>query len=256
MKKLLFTLAFAMCVSSAAFAQFSNGGKTASNSFFSTEKPEKPWSYGVRAGLNLSSASISILGANTDDFYTDDGLKSKVGFNVGLNVEYSIFKSLSIKSGIYLTSKGAKYENEDTESETSYYELTNVEKQEGTANEYYIQIPILASYKYYIKDNLNLEFNFGPYLAYGIAGKSHGTVYRNGIDVTSQYYEKPGEDTFGKGGLKRFDSGLIIGVGITHNKYYAGVQYDLGMTNLVPSRYSSVCSGKNRNFSVNIGYNF
>lgn len=269
MKKKLFTLTLAMCFSSAIFAQFSNEGKSASNSFFSTEKPENPWNFGIRAGLNMSSVSTSIPGTDAD--YTDDGFKSKVGFNLGLNIEYSIFKSLSIKSGIYITTKGAKYEYETSDTHRYSYH-TEVEKckYDGTLNEYYIQIPVLGSYKYYIKDNFNVEVNVGPYVAYGIAGKSNGKeswrYYLDGVDKTSSVgngadmsnsykYNTFGKD-YGQEMLKRFDCGLIIGAGVTYNKYYFGLQYDLGMTNLLPSPYSSVYSGKNRNLGLNIGYNF
>jgi hypothetical protein len=215
MKKLLFTLAFAMCVSSAAFAQFSNG--RFSSSRHSTV--ENPWSLGIRAGMNLSS-----LGGTLGSVYD-----SKIGFNVGLNVEYSIIKQVAIKSGIYFTIKGAKYS--DSYEVYNYYSGYQTVEKDYTINEDYLQIPILGSYKLPLNNKLNLEFNFGPYLAYGIAGKTEG------------------DNTFGSNGLDTFDFGLIGGTGLTYKKFYVGLQYDLGLSNIAPS-------ASNRNFSVNVGYNF
>ena len=196
---------------------------SSSSSFFSTEKANLPITFGIRGGLNVSSMSLK----------DDDGLKSKAGFNVGVAVDFPIMESFYVQSGMYYTTKGYKIKEGNDEE---------------NVNIGYLEIPILASYRYNFDDANQLQFNFGPYFAYGLHGKDkweenyRGEVYKS----EKKWYDY--DDT------KRFDMGLQLGLGVTLVKhYYVGIAYEFGLLEQVKDSDGYY---KNRNFMVNVGYQF
>lgn len=235
MKKVFLTLMCAVC------ALTVSAQRASSSSFFSTEKVDNPLTIGVRAGGNLSN----FTGDGTDD------LKSRFGFNVGVSLDYSIMESFGIQTGLYLTTKGAKADIEDAGYDEYYYTLSGTKKW----NPMYLQIPVLASYRYYINDNLRWEFNAGPYFAFGVGGKikEEGTVTATDGRYSASVPYAEEEVDFFNDGTNSFDTGIVLGTGLTYSKFYFGIQYEIGMTNIYDSSNSSV---KNSNFTFNIGYNF
>lgn len=215
MKKTLVSIACALLCTFTASAQ-----RASSSSFFSTEKESTPVTLGLRGGLNISN-----FGGDALD------IDSKLGFNAGVNVDIPIVKSFGIQTGLFYTSKGAKQsaENNDNDAEVK-------------VNEAYLQIPVLASYRYYIKDDVRWEFNAGPYLAFGVGGKLKESW--NNISTESDWFDDD---------ISSFDMGVALGTGITVNKIYFGIQYEIGMYNMLKDSETSL---KNTNFSVNVGYNF
>ena len=59
---------------------------------------EKPATFGVKAGMNLST----ITGDETDD------VKAKIGFNVGVTLDYTLTSDLYLLTGLELSTKGCK----------------------------------------------------------------------------------------------------------------------------------------------------
>lgn len=243
MKKVLLTIACAIC----ALTVSAQRASSSSSSLFSTEKSEQSITVGVRAGVNFSN-----FGGDTD------GWDSRTGFNIGVNVDIPLMQSLYLQTGLFATQKGAK--------------------NSGKANPLYLQIPILASYRYNLSDAAQLQVNFGPYLAYGISGKFKGynmdDIFDDSFDdeildlwanyddyiqdIADMLEEKSEIDFFGDDedqfGGKRFEVGLQVGAGVTINKFYVGCAYEFGLTNAYENKIWG--KGKNRNFMVNIGYNF
>lgn len=105
-------------------------------------------------------------------------------------------------------------------------------------------MPILASYRYNISDYTQLQINFGPYLAYGIAGKYKWEDNDGEEDDDDKYFD---DDT------NKFDAGLAFGAGVTFGHIFVGINYDLGLTNILKDSEGSL---KNRCLSINVGYNF
>ncbi len=226
MKKLLLAVA---CIFSTitAFAQNASG---ASTSFFSTEKADHGVRFELRAGLNFST-------------WTNDGdndVDSRTAFHVGAIADIPLMKSLYIQTGLYVHSKGAKYT----------VSVLN-ESYKESASPIYLQIPVLASYRYNFSEATQLQVNFGPYFAYGIGGK-YKAKYSDGSDL----YEAE-VDLFGDDGLiKRFDCGLQVGAGITFAKHYnLGFAYEFGLTDIANDDVS-VFSVKNSNWMLSLGYMF
>lgn len=220
MKKVLFILACALCTLNAIAQRASS----TSTSFFSSEKADAPITFGIRAGVNFPKMTASSDGYDTST-------KSNVGFNAGVCVDFPMLESLYLQTGLYYTVKGAKIEDG---GETMKY------------NPGYLEIPIMASYRYNFTDAAQLQFNFGPYIAYGISGK--------------QKWEYEGEsdemDMFGDdSGVKRFDAGLGVGAGVTVGKFYVGLNYEFGLMNIADDTDGDY-SIKNKNLSISVGFNF
>ena len=213
MRKLLLSIAALTCAVSVSAQR----ATSSSSSFFSTEKAEQPITFGVRGGINFAKLS----GTESDE------LDAHVGFNFGVNVDIPLLQSLYLQTGLYATQKGWKYEDEEK------------------ANPLYLEVPVLASYRYNISDDVQLQFNVGPYFAYGVAGKCK--VSYMGEEEEIDYFGDD-EDTLGG---KRFDVGLQVGTGVTIKKFFVGCAYEVGFAKALEGE-----DFKNTNFMVNVGFNF
>ena len=92
-------------------------------SFWDNEQTEQKIIIGPRVGLNISSLNLSNIESQND--------KSKIGFNVGVAVEFPIVRSFYINSGLFYTTKGIKFD---------YSERDYSEKE--TYNAGYLEIPV------------------------------------------------------------------------------------------------------------------
>lgn len=218
MKKFLLVLVCAACGLTAS-AQYASD---ASTGFFSVEKSDQPITFGVRGGVNFAKQAVS------SDGYSFSA-KNNLGFNVGVSVDIPFLESLYLQSGLYYTGKGYKFD------EDGYEEKVNLS---------YLQIPVLASYRYNFSEAAQLQINVGPYFAYGIDGK-----YKCEEDG-----EKWEEDAFSDDEYKKFDMGLTVGAGITFGHIFVGANYDFGLTNIMNGLEGG--SLKNRCLSISVGYNF
>ena len=218
MKKFLIA---AVCVLSAATLSAQRASST-STSFFSAERPEKTVNLGLRAGYTFSNVLEKWDGES-------ESYGGKSGFLAGLNVDVAFMQSFGLNTGIFAVSKGYKY------SEDGYTE---------TFNPMYLEIPVLASYRFNFGETSRVEVDFGPYFAVGVGGK-----YKYKYDGESE-----SEKIFGgEYGANRFDCGLKVGAGVTFNKIYVGLHYAFGLTNLYDVDEGSI---RNRNLSLTMGFNF
>ncbi len=227
MKKTLLIIACAV-LSLTASAQRAS---SSSSSFFSTEKAEGGIEFGIRAGMNLANASAS------DENGVSISPGNRTAFHIGVTADIPLMQSLYVQTGLFFQNKGHKYK-EDEYTETS--------------KPMYLEIPILASYRYDFSDALQLQINADPYFGYGIGGKIKAEW-----DDDDSYYEV---DFFGDGddnyGANRFNCGLQFGAGLTFsNHYYLGFAYQLGLSNVIKTNddYDNV---KDRNWMISLGYNF
>lgn len=189
------------------------------------------FSWGVRAGLNIPTMGEKSKGDAGFDY------KSKTGFHVGVITDFSLSKSFYIQPGLYFTTKGTKMKMDETTLK---------------ANLSYLQIPVLASYRFDLGGNMKLHINAGPYVGYGIGGKIKGGGAK--IDAFGTADEDSDEM---KGGLKRFDFGLGFGAGVSYDKIYVGLNYDLGLSNIADKdMYGDDYKLRNRSFNISVGYNF
>ena len=167
------------------------------------------------------------VGMNMSNFTGDMDTDMKIGFNVGVGMEYQFSDMWSIQPSLMFTQKGAKQD-------------------EVKMNPMYLEIPVLAAARFAIADNQNIVVKAGPYFAFGVAGKvkvgdEKGDFFGDGDD---QY------------GGKRFDCGIGVGVAYEIGKFFVGLDGEFGFTNVVDFKSDNVSNPKNMNFSIGVGYKF
>jgi hypothetical protein len=150
--------------------------------------------YRLMGGVNLSSINLDV---GTDSEKTDN----TTGFHVSLISDKPLFSFLSFQSGTTFTSKGGENSKLlDCKSITLYY----------------LQSPIMLSFKFPINESMALRAGGGIYLSFGLFGTM--------------------EDDFGKedsfGNFNYFDAGWTFNGGIEFYSFYAGVIYENGLANI------------------------
>ncbi|MDR3816840.1 MAG: porin family protein [Bacteroides sp.] len=162
------------------------------------------------------------VGMNISNYTGDADMNAKIGFKLGGGFEYAFDNTWSLQPSLFVSSKGAKQD-------------------ELTINAYYLELPVMAAARFDVANNTNVVINAGPYLACGIAGKSK-------VDMGNVEYK---ENTFGDGGLKRFDAGLGVGVALELGQIIVGLDGQFGLVDV-----QKVGNPKNMNFSIVLGYKF
>lgn len=190
--------------------------------------------YGVRAGLNISN-----IGGEYGSGLDLD-LNSRVGFQFGGVVDIPITNGFYVQPGLLFTTRGAK------------------EEIGGYKDKYrpmYLQIPVLGSFRADVSQSVNVQVNVGPHFAFGLGGKE---VYDDGETTEKIPFFGKSTDNEDHFGAKRFDFGLTFGAGVTIKEhYYVGIAYDLGLVNMaIEDEWGKDAKFHNRNFSIQIGYNF
>jgi len=184
-----------------------------------------PVSWNVKAGMNISNWS----GEGTD------GTDAKVGYKLGVGMEYAFDKIWSLQPSLFLSSKGVKESGE----------VDNVSGK-ITVNQVYLELPVNIQARLSVSDKTNIVFAGGPYMAYGVGGKMTVKASSGGSSVSVD------TDTFGDGALKRFDAGLGVGVALEFDKFIVGLDGQVGLAKLSDGSGSP----KNTNFSITVGYKF
>lgn len=192
------------------------------------------------AGINLSNISIKDENGNKEDF------SSKPGLRAGVYVNIPVASGFFIQPGLLYSMKGAQ------ESSTiSFLGYTASAKITMSMN--YLEVPLNLGYDLDLGNAGGLFATAGPYLGYGLSGKTKTSVEMTGMpdqDDESDIDFGSGEDE-----AKRLDFGLNFGAGYrTPFGVYGRVQYGLGLTNL--SNSNSDASIKHKGWAFSVGYAF
>lgn len=200
-----------------------------------------PLSMGVKVGMNLSSMSGDVNDAD-----------SRLGYQFGVTFNYDFSENLFLETGLEFTLKG--YDEKADMAVIGGVEVMNAKQK---CNAQYIQIPIHIGYKMDVATDVKISFLAGPYLAYGVGGKTKltgyvqtGDYWRPTIDINEK------ANTFSTGALKEFDFGFGFGVGAEYQKYVARLGYDFGMVNVSEKFADEKMKLRNRNAYLTFGYKF
>ena len=172
------------------------------------------------------------VGMNFSNMTKAEDTKALPGFNLGVGMDYGFSENWSLQSGLMISSKG--------------YKIKDYSKDRPI----YLDIPILAAYKFNISDNTKFVINAGPYLAFGLGGKCK---FDEGGDY-KLFKGEDGEDAE----YSRFDLGIQYGIGLE-----IGDHYLVNLTGqngfISPFDYPDGYDGdkpKNMTFSIGVGYRF
>lgn len=158
-------------------------------------------------------------------------------YKLGVGAEYKLANNWSIQPSLLFVRKGM---TSDTDVSIEGYNVSA----EATMNAYYLEVPIMAAYRVQL-DDMNIVLNVGPYLAYGIAGKTKAE------GKVSGYKESYEINTFGGDALNRFDFGLGLGAAFEFGRIVAGIEGNFGLIDVIDD-----ASAKNMTAHITIGYKF
>jgi hypothetical protein len=217
---------------------------------------ERAVSPGIRVGMNYHTISIS--GDNEWSY------RPTVGFHAGLVVDLRLYKNLYVQPGIMLSTRGGRDSSryEERVSGSIYREISA-----RKISAYYIEIPLAVQYRFPISEKSRISIEVAPYLAFGVGGKTKiykETSYGGHVEIVDRTL-----DTFYSEGkvknnetlsLKLFDAGFRFGGGFHIHHFYVGLNYSLGLVNVIEKKqqrgYLGDSVAKNSNFAITTGYNF
>ena len=181
--------------------------------------------FGVRAGLNISTAKVELPSSVTK--------KMLASFHVGGMVAYNFSETFALEPGLLLSGGGVKFEETYLGTKYTY-----------SYSPFYLEIPVNAVYKVNL-GSVKLDLFAGPFLGIGIAGKYKD---ENGsVDIKF--------GTSSDSDMKRGNFGLNFGAGVEINNILIRAQYGLGLSNLDPQG-SSDNELKSRVIGISVGYMF
>lgn len=200
---------------------------------------------GMVSLVSAQSASLSVKGGlNMSNFYGDNlnDKNVKPGFNVGIGADLEFLNNISLQTGLFFSTKGAKYT----------YNSAITGDIDFNVNASYLQLPIHIAYKIDVTPGTKLVFHGGPYLAYGVGGKRKiDSKYTD--DLKDLFGEREVNTFDKKWGYKPFDVGVGIGVGAEFGLIFIDLGWDMGLKNI--SRSDKI-KAKNQNAYLSLGYKF
>ena len=198
-------------------------------------------SFSVKGGVNMSS----FYGDNLTD------KTAKPGFHLGLGADLEVMPSVSLQSGLFFSTKGAKYiHNEPSTTDKNI---------EYSVDAFYVNLPVHVAYKLEVTPGTKVVFHAGPYVAYGVGGKRNiVSGWKQGDELVLGPKES---NTFNKdGGLKPFDTGVGVGIGAEFGKLILDLGWDMGLINIARMNKGIASIDKenirNQTAYLSIGYKF
>ncbi len=181
------------------------------------------------------------------------------GFRGGVAVDWTFLNlgvtQLSVQPGVYFSMKGAKLASLDV----------NKKPVDLIRQLNYIDVPVLLNARFGLADHTNVFVNAGPYVAFGINGKTKLAKPDKEKSISDI-------DLFKDKVYNRFDWGMQVGAGVEFNRFMVGVGYQLGLQDLSKGvnmtsseafkkaedwfRSSFASKTNNTNFFVTVGYRF
>lgn len=183
----------------------------------------------------------------------------KPGYTFGVGLDYAFSDAWSLQSGLNFTAKGAKSSAEEDGVKVDYKECSH-----------YLDIPILAAWKFKVSDNMKLVVNAGPYLSFGLGGKAKYSAEYEGQEVSDEDMKELGfgdtklfskEDGAEEAMMKRFDMGIQYGLGLEINDHYlVNITGQNGFTQVYNGDFinekGDKIHPKNMAFMISVGYRF
>lgn len=173
--------------------------------------------WNAKAGLNFSN-------------WSSGDADTKVGFKIGGGMEYAFNDIWAIQPSLFVSSKGIKASV--SEGNTSA---------KATCNQVYLEIPVMGAARIQVANTTNLVFSAGPYMAYGIGGKTS-------LKINGAFNSNEKVNTFSE--LDRFDCGFGLGFAAEFDRLVVGLDGQFGVVEITDG------GPKNQNFSLSVGYKF
>lgn len=209
------------------------------------------FSYGLHAGVNVANFKAK-------DLYRVYDSKSKVGYQIGGDVNYTLNNGISFVSGLDAMVYGGKF---STQSQYASGGQNVTEFPEVNTKEVALEIPLKVGYKFSLSEKSYLMPTIGVYGRYSIASIKDDVVslvdYTTNTTTKEKWncfkdYSNPKSPNATMPAFNRFDFGFNVGVlAVVASHYSISASYSHGLIN-----HSKKYELKNRNINISLGYLF
>ena len=193
-------------------------------------------------------AEVSVnAGAGVSGYSGETNGNLRFAYRVGVGVDVPFPSVWGLRTGLNFEQIGSKNALRIPVGDFDFGELVETSLA-TTTRQYYLELPVMASAGIALGGEQAVVFSFGPYLAYGVGGKSKTTYNAAGGQTEIS------DDVFGDGdnSLRRFDFGLGAGAELQINRHFSvGLDSRLGLRHLQAHSESS-----NYAIFATVGYRF
>jgi hypothetical protein len=218
-------------------------------------KRDRKVKFGILAGLAV--ANVNSENYQSGGYYSDWDVSPRFGFTGGVLLEFKLSKWFSIQPEFLITMKGCKREgytdlynvNDESRRYIDAYEEWNV-------NFTYLELPLHFTLNIPVKKDF-IHVGAGPYVAYGIFGKSRSHFSYHGRDIDDEMIDEALESSLFSGERKHY-SPLDWGVHCFaeyafSDMYLIRAGYSFGLGTIDDGGDVSV---KNNYFHISFGFKF
>lgn len=208
--------------------------------FFSTDPADRLFNLGVRFGINTSNRTFS------KDYFDIWNVNSwGTGIDAGVVLNLNMREFFSIQPGFFFESRSGNYSYVQNYVNSSNENDNYI--QVGHVKTYNFVIPVMASFRFNITDNLKWLVEAGPYIQF----KLHSSD-ADKIELIEQ--SAYGNIKVSTAQSKFTDIGLKFGTGLMLDGHYSfSIHYMAGTSNVWKVPFEG---GKNKAWSFTLGYDF
>jgi len=203
--------------------------------------------FGLKAGFSGTNTNSKSVPPGGTEVKTDT--KFRPSFHAGVIADFALADYCSFQPGLFYSSKGARIKAFGTDPNTGAQIPVTV-----SSHLNYLEVPLNLIYKAKVGKG-KFFGGFGPYLAYGIAGKVKGKNEASGL--TTEIDVKFKNQTTGTSNavyVKPFDLGINIPVGYELDMgLLFSANFSLGLINTSPYQNETE---KNYYLGLSVGYLF
>lgn len=199
-----------------------------------------PFTLGVRVGFNSSNFS------EARSAVTLDQPQWKKGFIAGVEMDMPLLVGFHLAPGFFFDHRNNNYTAVDGNTQTY-----------GSVSSSWFQFQLMASYHISALSFATVQFDFGPYVAYGVGGSNKFQSITYDLLLPPMASAEFSVPTFGHdGSYFRTDWGFKMGAGLLFAKHvYLGAHYVIGARNMSIHK-SLIDDSQTRAWEFTLGYNF
>lgn len=216
--------------------------------FFSTEKSDELFTFGARIGINTSNRTVNKDAAGSYNFQSWG-----TGFTAGVTASLNIRDYLAIEPGVFFESRSghSSFTSDAIPTEEGFCYVT----QSAHRHTYNLNIPVLASMRFNITNDLRWHVDFGPYVGFTLKSKLDNKELlstRPDLDNEAPFSAKAAPVDFG------FKMGTALEL---YKKYYVGIHYEAGAVKAysdqkIGNGMEKIYGGRTKAWNFTIGLNF
>jgi hypothetical protein len=195
--------------------------------------------FGIEAGMNISRST--------------EATTSKLGYNVGVTLDYSITPNWYVDGALKLSLKPWQISSNQTFNNIGTNQAISQAWSRTAYNPHSLILPIHVGYRFNPSNSTNIFVGVGPYFGLGLYGKG---TYRYKTIANAQEHNEQIDNVYTNNieQMKRFEVGLSAKAGVELKSHYTfTIGYDLQANDFAKT---GLVSQRSQVISFNLGYKF